>query len=47
MSLMVAVLCVTIKVIQENMEARIIMASIWIIIAIFWLIKSSASEQSG
>ena len=40
MACMVAVLCVTIEVIAENMQARIIMASIWIIISIWWLIQA-------
>ena len=47
MSLMVAVLCVTIEVIQENLEARIIMATIWIIIGVFWLIKSATIKKPG
>jgi Na+/melibiose symporter-like transporter len=37
MALMVAVLCVTIKVVGENLEARLIMTGIWIIIALWWL----------
>jgi hypothetical protein len=45
MALMVAVLCVTIKVVQENLEARIIMAGIWAIIGIWWLVQSHLSRK--
>lgn len=45
MALMVALLCVTIEVVQENIEARIIMAAIWIIIAVWWLIQAHLSRK--
>jgi len=47
MALMVAVLCVAIKVVQENLEARLIMAGIWAIIGIWWLVQSHLSRRSG
>jgi hypothetical protein len=47
MSLMVAVLCVTIRVVQENIEARIIMAAIWAIIAMWWLVQAALSRKQG
>jgi len=45
MALMVAVLCLTIRVVQENIEARMIMAVIWTIIAIWWLIQAKISRN--
>lgn len=47
MALMVAVLCVTIRVVQENMEARIIMAAIWAIIAIWWLTQAARARRES
>ncbi|NIS15948.1 MAG: hypothetical protein GWN00_24270 [Aliifodinibius sp.] len=47
MSLMVAVICITLKVLQENFEARLIMAIIWATIGIWWLIQSHISRQKG
>jgi len=45
MALMVAALCVTVKVVQENIEARVIMASIWVLIAVWWLVQSALAKR--
>jgi hypothetical protein len=47
MALMVGVLCVTIRVVQDNFEARLIMAFIWMIIAIWWFILSTKSRRKA
>lgn len=47
MALMVAVLCVTIRVVQENVEARIIMAAIWAIIAVWWLAQAAFARRQN
>jgi hypothetical protein len=47
MALMIAVLCVTIRVVHENLEARIIMTGIWAIIATWWLIQSALSRRAN
>ena len=46
MALMVAALCLTLRVAQENIEARIIMAVIWIAIAITWLVIAAKNKKS-
>jgi hypothetical protein len=46
MALMVAVMCVTIQVITENIESRIIMASIWVIIAIAWFVQAARTRRA-
>jgi hypothetical protein len=43
---MVAVMCVTIQVITENIESRIIMASIWVIIAIAWFVQAARTRRA-
>jgi hypothetical protein len=43
---MVAVMCVTIRVIEENLEARIIMAVIWAIIAVWWLVQAAKARPA-
>lgn len=45
MALMVAALCVTIQVVQENLTARVVMASIWILIALAWLVQARAIRK--
>jgi len=47
MSLMVAALCVTLRVVQENIEARIIMAIIWTVIAIWWLVIAARTKKKA
>lgn len=47
MALMVAVLCMTIRVVQENLEARVLMAVIWGIIAVWWLVQAGLSRKSA
>lgn len=46
MALVVAVLCVTIQVLAENLTSRIIMASIWVAIAIAWMVQSVKSRRT-
>ncbi|UCE25193.1 MAG: hypothetical protein JSU74_03870 [Candidatus Zixiibacteriota bacterium] len=47
MALLVAVMCVTIRVIEENLEARIIMAVIWVLVAVVWLVQAARSHPRG
>lgn len=47
MALMVAALCVTIQVVQENLTARIIMAGIWILIALAWLAQAHSARKAN
>lgn len=44
MALLVAVMCVTIRVIEQNIEARIIMAAIWVVVATWWLVQAVRSR---
>lgn len=46
MALAVAMLSVTIHVLSENFTSRIIMASIWILIAIAWFVQSFRSKRA-
>jgi MFS-type transporter involved in bile tolerance (Atg22 family) len=45
MALVVAVLCVTIHVLTENLASRIIMAAIWVLIAIAWMVQAIRSRR--
>jgi hypothetical protein len=47
MALMVAVSLVTIRVLQENIEARIIMASIWAVIGVWWFVQAGTAKSNS
>jgi hypothetical protein len=46
MACLVGVLCVTVSVLEENLMSRVIMASIWIIVAVWWLFQAAKTRKS-
>jgi hypothetical protein len=46
MACLIGVLCVTVSVLEENLMSRVIMSSIWIIIAVWWLFQAAKARKS-